>query len=258
MDLVAGRVRILHEGVWQPSQVKIKERKRFQPYVSEEMLQVAAERFAKRKTTNPKLFDGDAYHLDLANSVIQPDKIVLAIGKMKYSLYDIARKEYQEQYGWTTLPSGMGTNVVIVTADGHLVMHRRSSKVDHAAKLSNIGGVYSGGHPFDFIRKEIKEELAVENELTELILLGIYNRLDERENHGLTFYGEVSLSSLEILNKEETLKEREGKIFFLDRNAHAVRRFLKERHGQILSDGFVGLTMAGRYLWGRNWSEIKG
>jgi len=168
---------------------------------------------------------------------------------MKYSLYDIARKELQEQYGWKTLPTGMGTVVAIVTSDAKIIMHHRFDSVDHAAKIGAIGSVYSGGEVFAHIKAEIQQETAIKaKELKQLYLIGIYTRLDERVNHGLAFFAKTVLSSEEILLREKTLKKKEGEIFFLDAQKENVRAYLEKNHPNIISDSFVGLVLAGKYL----------
>lgn len=254
IDLVAERVKILFEGAWREGQVEIVEDDQYLTEITKEMKAVAADRFTDRKKKNPKLFDGDAFHLDLSHSVIQPDRIVLTIGKMKYSLYDIARKEYMDKYGWKTVPTGMATIVTIITSDSKILMHQRSSLVDHIAKISTIGSVYGGEKPFDDIRNEIKEELKIsERELENILLVGIYTRLNERINHGLAFFAQTALSSEEVLRREKTLTEKEGEIFFLDKERENLCAYLTENHRDILSDGFVGLVLAGRYLWGKDW-----
>lgn len=219
------------------------------------MKAVVEARFTARKAKNPKLFDGDAFHLDLSRSSIRPNHIVLAIGRMKYSLYDIARQEYVEKYGWKTIPTGMGINAVIVTSDLKIVMQDRFPQIDHALKISIIGGVYNGGRPFDYIRNEIQEELSVnKEEIWGMLLIGASNRLDERINHELTFFVKTSLSSDQILKRENSVKEKEGKTFFIDQNPISLKEYLKKNHCLILSSGFSALVLAGRYLWGADWS----
>lgn len=250
MDLVAVRVIIEHEGCWEESNIKIVESEEFTPLITEEMRIVAAERFAARKAKNPKLYDGPAYHLDLKYSLIVPWFIALAVSRMTYSIYDIARKELQEKYGWQTIPTGMGTIAAIITSDLKIIMHRRSPSVDLAAKIGTIGGVYIGGEPFADIQREILEELAIEKrELTTLLLLGIYTRLDERLNHGLSFFAKTALSSEEVLRREKTLTEKEGEIFFLEAKEETVKVYLEKNHPDITSDSFASLVLAGRHLW---------
>ena len=258
MDLVSERVGILYEGIWKENQVKILEDAKYLPKITGEMLEVAKERFAARKAKNPKIFDGNAFHLDLSQSIIQKNRLILAVGRMRYSIYDIARKEYADKYDWKELPSGMGTNVVVLTSDFKLVMHNRSSSVEHTAKISTIGGIYGGEHPFENIREELQEELKLEKkEIKRLLLLGIYTRLDERVNHGLSFFAKTTLSTKEILKREQSLAEKEGEIFFLEKDPKVLRDYLMIHRQQILSDGFVGLVLAGRHLWGEDWSEIE-
>lgn len=259
MDLVSKRIGILYEGVWRENQVKIMEDTRYLPQITEQMLEVAKERFAARKTKNPKVFDGNAFHLDLAHSTIQPNRMILAIGRIKYSIYDIARKEYTKKYGWKELPTGMATNAVVLTSDSKIIMHKRFPQVDHTAKINTIGGIYGGEPPFEDVRKELHEELKLKRgEIKKLLLLGIYTRLDERVNHGLAFLTEISLTAKEVLEKEKILLEnrKEGEIFFFEKNSKTLHDSLRMNHQKILSDGFAGLVMVGHYLWGKNWSKI--
>lgn len=257
MDLVAKRVKILHQGRWERDQVEIEENTDFSPKVSEETERIAIARFEERKAKNPKLFDGDAYHLDLTRSIFLPNHIFLAVGPMKYSLYDVAREEYAKKYGWTVLPTGMGNNAVIVTSDSKIVMHDRFPEIDHALKINVIGGVYNGGHPFDFIENEIAEEVGLDrNEIEKNLLIGFSNRLDERVNHEPTFLVELSVAAAEILKREVSLKKKEGRIFFLEKNEDSLREYLETNHQKMLSTGFSALIIAGRYFWGDDWSKI--
>lgn len=257
MDLVKERVRIMRQGQWQENQVEIKISKKYVPEITEEMKKVAQDRFNERWKKNPKIYDGDVYHLDLGSSEIQPKHILLAVGPMKYSFYDIARQEYAEKYGWGELPTGIGTVVVIITSDSRIVLHNRSAQVDHKAKIGAIGGIYDGGHPFQYIKREMQEEVDISaEEIENITLMGIYNRLDERVNHGLTFFARTLLSSEEILRKEKKLTEKEGEIFFLEEDGKILRAYLKENHINIISDSFAGLVLVGRYLWDKKWSEI--
>lgn len=254
MNLVAERVKILFASAWRENQVEIAEDDRYLPETTEEMKAAAEARFASRRAKNPKLFDGDAFHLDLLHSIIQPDLVVFTVSKMKYSLYDIARKEYVEKYGWKTIPTGMGMNAVIVTSDSKIIMHDRFPQTDHALKISIIGGVYDGGHPFDYIRKEIQKELGINREeLKKILLIGLSNRLDERINHELTFFIKTSVSSNQILKREGSAEEKEGKIFFVDQDPISFKEYLKRNHHLILSSGFSALVLAGRYFWGTDW-----
>lgn len=259
MDLAAERVKILYEGKWDREQVETKEDTAFKPIISEKMVEIAKKRFNERRAKNPKLFDGDAYHLNLKHSTIKLKRIILAVGSMKYSLYDIARKEFVKEYGWNSLPTGMGVNAIVTTSDSKIAMADRSGfGVDHQAKISvAVGGVYGEGHPFDHIMKELSEELAIERkEVKRLILIGISNRLDERQNHELTFFIVTSLSAAQVIEREKKVGKKEGKIFFLNQSPLELRDYLKENHPRILSTGFAGLVLAGRYLWGKKWSRI--
>lgn len=184
MDLVAERVRILYEGIWSKSQVGIEEDVIYSPIPSEAMTRVALARFTERKAKNPRLFDGDAFHLDLASSTVQPNCIILAIGPMRYSLYDIARKEYMEEYGWETLPTGIGVCAVVLTPDLKIVMHHRFSHVDSLGKIAVIGGILQQNNPFNEITEELQEELGlVEKEIEQIRLIGISNWRYLKDNH---------------------------------------------------------------------------
>ena len=83
-----------------------------------------------------------------------------------------------------------------------------------------------------------------------------HNRLDERQNHELTFIIETRLSMAQIIEKEKKVEKKEGRIFFLNRLSLELCGYLKENHSRILSTGFAALVMAGRYWWGKNWSQI--
>ena len=45
--------------------------------------------------------------------------------------------------------------------------------------------------------------------------------------------------------------------FAMEKDPKVLRDYLMIHRQQILSDGFVGLVLAGRHLWGEDWSEIE-
>lgn len=257
MDLVAHRVKILHQGVWTEDQIDIRQDEKFIPLISKEMRMVAEKRFSERKAENPRLFDGNAFHLDLANSVIQQNRISLAAGRIKYSIYDIARQEYIDKYGWENVPMGMGLCMVVITSDSKIIMHNRYSWVDKLGEIALIGGIIQQTTLFDEARRELKEELTLEKkEINKMCLLGILHRLDERMNNEFTFLVKISLSANQIIEREKTLKEREGEIFFLNCLPREIKRYLKNNYEKIASAHFAALVIAGHHLWGSSWSQI--
>lgn len=261
MDLVAERTKILHTGVWKEKQVKILVKQGQNPMVTEEMEKIARARFAERKARNPKLFDGNILCLDLENSEVRPNSVLLVIdGSIKYSVYDAMRKEYIEKFGWKTHPFGMGMCVTIVSADSKILLHRTSPRVDFPNKISVIGGVYDSGTPFDCIRQEMKEEVGIKkSEIKEIRLLGISTRLEERRNYELNFYAKVFLSSEQIVERAKTAKDRyEGRIFFLDCSPKTLLDLLRENDKKITSTNFADLVLCGRYFWGKDWSRLCG
>lgn len=258
MDLMTDRVRILYEGIWDRDKVEVAIGEEFAPEVTGEMRFFADSRFLERQAKNPELFDGDALHLSLDNSRIKSRHVYLAVGPMKYSVYDICRKEFVDRFGWDAnrLPTGMGVNVVVRTSDHKIVMHDRNPDVDHIAKISIIGGVYSGGPPFAHIKQELHEELGIEErEIEYLRLIGISNRLDERMNHELTFFAGTSLTAYQLLVREkEAVRRKEGKLFFLNFHPLELHNYLRKNYQRMLSTGFSGLVILGHFLWGDQWS----
>lgn len=258
IDLVSERVKILHEGEWKKDQIEVKESSKYGSFITEEMKKVARERFVARKEKNPKLFDGNALHLSLESSIIQPNRIFLAVASVKYSLYDIAREEYVKEYGWRELPTGIGICAAVLTSDSKIVMHHRFSHVDHLGKIAVIGGILQENNPFNETVNELEEELGLlKNEIKRIRLIGISNRLDERINYELSFLVKISLSSSQIIEREKTLKNKEGEIFFINCLAEEVKQYLINNHKQFSSTHFATLVMAGRCLWKHNWSQMN-
>ncbi|MBI2625980.1 MAG: hypothetical protein HYW69_00090 [Candidatus Nealsonbacteria bacterium] len=260
MDLVSERTKILHKGVWKERQVKTIFRKRRDPRVTKEMARAAQDRFSARKAKNPALFDGNVLCLDLENSEIKSNRLVLIVGgSIKYSVFDIIRQENIEKYGWKNFPIGTGGCVAALSSDGKILMHRTYARVDFPNKLSVIGGVYDKGKPFNFIRLELEEEVGIKRgEIEEICLLGISNRIEERINHEFNFYARVSLDSIQILERAKTAKDQEGEIFFLNCSPKTLKKFIIENRQKVPSTHFAGLVLLGRHLWGQNWSKITG
>lgn len=256
MDLMM--VGILYEGKWKENQVEIKIDQAFLPKITEEMQRIAKVHFDERKVKNPCLFDGPVMHLAVEHSTFQPDSLFLALGEMTYSLSQINREKYAEKFGWRNLPIRAGTNVALLTSDSKVIMHRRLGWVENSARIGVIGGFYSQGTPFENLQKEIYEELAVsKEEIENIMLIAVSYRFAESIGCGLDFTAETLLSSNQILEREKTIQEPEGKIFFLDWEPRAIREYLKQNYREILPSSFITLVAAGRYYWGPDWSDLR-
>lgn len=258
MDLVAGRAKMISEGTWREKRVVVALREEFAPHVTEEMRDFATSRFLERQAKNPKLFDGDARHLSLRHSRINKDLLWLAVGSMKYSVYDACRMEFVERFGWDVedLPTGIGSCAVVVTSDSKIVMHRRSEHVDLSAQVALIGGIYDGGTPFEHIRKEFWEELLVaEEDIASLLLLGISNRLEERINHEFNFFARLLCSAEQLLRWQENVADKEGIVFFVDCDPAAAYCYIEENYEKMTAGNITALILAGRHLWGKEWSQ---
>lgn len=177
MDLVADRVRILHEGQWCEDMVFVGAHSRFMPKVPGEMLEFAEDLF-------------------------------------------LSQKNFEE-------------------------------------KIGVIGGLYSHGTPFENMRKEMREELGISAwEMGRLILLGIAEFFDETMGHVLSFLAVISLTSEELLRRQEYVEDKEGDLFFLDADSKRLREYLKENHRNINSPSFAIMVLGGRHLWGEEWPNL--
>tara|TARA_Y100000310_G_scaffold207383_1_gene207881 strand:- start:2554 stop:3342 length:789 start_codon:yes stop_codon:yes gene_type:complete len=259
IDLVRDKVKIVYEGSWEENQVTLNESLAFIPDITQEMIDVANDRFLKRKENNPDLFDGQTMHLDLDCSFLRPDCIVLSVGKISYSIFDIARIEYKKRFGWENLPSGMGINAVVVSSDKKIAMVNRFPHLDHPERISVApGGVYKGLPPFQGIREELQEELGIKkDELKKNVLIGISNRLSSRVNHELSFLMETFLSSVEMKERAKKAKESDGELFFLNKEEKELHDYLRENYEMLIPTGFSALVMAGRHWWSSQWSRIR-
>lgn len=267
MDLVAEKVKILATGPWTEDMVKISVRPSCAPYISPEMKESARKKFAVRKMSEqqPNLYDGDVMHLCAEHSCITNREAYFAMGQIKYSEYCIATPEVANAFGCTLwdLPVGMGVNAVIVTADEKIVMMESSQLVDFPGMIDVPGGSYSSGTPFEMVRKEICEEVGIRpEELIDTQFLGISIRLDERIGHVLSFCANTALTSVEVAERSKNAPDRwEGSVFFLKCEPEVVRRYVNEKaHDsarKISASCFAALVLAGRHLWGKEWSKIK-
>lgn len=259
MDLVTGRTRILVEGSWLENQTELI-RDNTPIEITEEMQAVAQARFESRKAKNPALFDGDVLSLDMEKSKFQPGAAVFVVkGPMKYSVYDVMRRENIEKMNWRNFPIGTGLSVVAVSADQKMIMQATSAYVDFPDKLALVGGIYDGGTPFECMRKELEEEMGIpKDEIKEMRLIGVSNRLEERINHEFQFLTQVSMTSEQIKKTAETAKDKEGRLFFLDVSPQTIREFLMNNRPKITANNFGCLILSGRHLWGKEWSEIPG
>lgn len=245
------------EGVWLEDQMSSEVKDEYRPILTPEQLEVAEERFNSRKKRNPFIYDGSAMHLFVY--FIKRGHLFLQMGRFKYSQYDIARQEYKEKFGWEKLPTGIGINTIILTCDKKIPCHKRFAHVDHRAKIGTIGAVYDGkDDPFPAMLREIREELGIEKEeIKKIILLGISKRIEERQNHELSFLVRTSLSKEEIIEREKGLEEKEGELFFLKQDPREVKKWLMNKHEEITSSSLATFVLAGRHLWGEEWSKIE-
>jgi len=259
MDLVVDRVKILASGVWDEDRVLVNFEERFAPSITEEVRVAALARLLTRKESNPALFNGEARHLHKVQEKIDGSVLNLALGPLTYAVYDVCRREFIEEFGWEVddLPMGIGMSVAVITSDFKIVMHKRSQAVDFPGITALPGGILDENNPFNHVRKEMWEELSiVHDEIENLFLLGISYRFEQRINNELNFLSEVSISSGEIMRRQPDAQEREGEVFFLDRDPETVHAFIREKHEEMLPGQVFCLIQAGSYLWGPEWSKI--
>ncbi len=270
IDLVQGRVSILYEGPWTEDMVRISVNKTHSPYISRELKQIAAERYNLRQKERAirglrALSDNDVMHLCREHSCITKKEAYLAMGPIKYSQYCIATPEVANMLECTVLdlPIGMAVNVVIVTPDKKVVMMKASGHVDFPERIDVPGGVYSGDTPFMAIYKEISEEVGLHREeLLNIRLLGMSTRFEDRTILVLTFFADTLLNSEEVLERAKHAPDSwEGQILFLVCESDALRHYLlengKDSKRKMVSSCFSALVLAGRHMWGQEWSKIK-
>ncbi len=256
MDLVDSRVKILTMGVWDEDSVAVTFKEGFTPSITEEMRIAALARFLTRKEANPNLFDGKARHLCWERSKMDGNMLRLALGPTTYTLYDICREEFAEAFGWEikNLPVGIGSSVVVITSDSKIVMNTRSQAVDSPGIIALPAGILDENNPFNHARRELWEELAIEcDEVVNLSLLGISQRLERRKGNELNFLAKISISSDEIMRRHPDVQENEGEVFFLDCDPGAVYNFIREKHEEMVQVQVFCLIQAGCYLWDTKW-----
>lgn len=270
MDLVGDRIKILAEGPWSEDDVNYDVRASCAPYISPALKELAAQRYAARQEElirrgYPVLEDHDVMHLCSEHSCITKSGVYLVMGTIKYSQYCVAKPEVAREFGlrMEDLPVGMGVNVVIRTADNQFVTIQSSDMVDFPEKINVVGGCYNGGHPFDMIRQEIHEEVGIDpQELTNLVLLGLSFRMEDRFGHQLHFFADTSLPAPEVLKRSKTAPDSwEGQIILEDCDAGLIHEDLRyygeSGDTKLVASCYTVLVMAGRYMWGREWSRVN-
>jgi hypothetical protein len=160
------------------------------------------------------------------------------------------------------LANPLGVSANIVLAEGFLLLGRRSQRVAyHAGRIHPIGGCVepapegASPEPFDSIRQELHEELAIPAEhIRSLRCLGLI-----RDKHivqpELIFDAAVSCSFEQIqqnLPRAEHADEHVDLLIVRDHPASVVT-FIESHYSELTPVALSGLLLHGLHCWGSGW-----
>ncbi|NOS99213.1 MAG: hypothetical protein HOP29_01135 [Phycisphaerales bacterium] len=195
-------------------------------------------------------------------------------GRMHLSLEDTTYREFVgtnlynaatvSQFSGGMLADALGTSAVAITADGRIVMGRRSERVSfHQGHLHTFGGlleerdrlsdgrydVYAG------IRREIREELGIgAGAISDLVCVGLVRDASIQQPE-LLFDASLAVTSVELKRRFEAAGDEEHvRLEACDDLPDAVVPFI-QRSGPMTPVAMAALLLHGKCNWGADWYE---
>jgi 8-oxo-dGTP pyrophosphatase MutT (NUDIX family) len=171
-----------------------------------------------------------------------------------------ASAEFTSAFSGLPRANPLAASVALVTADGKIIIEKRS-RVDSRRRAYHVIAGYmererdgSEPHPFDTLKREVREELGVELDEAYLLATGLVRALYGSE---VCFRCRLALAFDEVLRIQAGLgsdSEIET-LEALDDSSDAVAAFLRAHPADLAPPGRACLLLYGRDAYGEEWYE---
>jgi 8-oxo-dGTP pyrophosphatase MutT (NUDIX family) len=171
-----------------------------------------------------------------------------------------ASKEFRSAFPHLPQANPLAASVALVTGDGKIIIEKRTRTDSRRRTYHVIAGYMEldrdgrQPHPFDALKREVREELGVDLDGAHLCATGLIRALYGSE---LCFRCRVSISFDDLLRIQAGLGEDSEieKLQALDDSPEAVASFLTAHLEDLAPPGRACLLLSGREAYGEEWYE---
>jgi hypothetical protein len=205
-------------------------------------------------------YNGNVFHLDAFNKT--SDRLFLTISDMEFrSCIGTGTADFAVAFPQEPQANPLSVSIVLVTMDGKIVLEKRSRIDVRRRRYHVIAGFMEHGHdvldsklhPFDTIKREVLEELALTLEAP-LYATGLIRAATGSE---ICFYSRLPISYktlLEIKERGKTDSEIET-LETIDDSPSAIAAFLADHTADFVPLGRACLLLYGHIAYGKQWYE---
>lgn len=187
----------------------------------------------------------------LIDWAVEAGELTVRLGPTTYRDFvstNVANPWIAERYGLTHLSDGCGVSALIRTADGQLVLQRRSEAVfEFPGLIAACGGALEPLTPSDpstalpvQARREVREELGIPDEsLGAITLLGI-GRTTDRHKPELVYLADTTKTWPDLRDRHH---EEHASLVALEDTAEDVAATLRDAWDRYAPPGLMALTL---------------
>lgn len=196
-----------------------------------------------------RLFDGAVCRLE--SWTMDSDHLHLALSRGSYRVTlgtHFENPQFDDRFGRDVMGNNLGVSTALLTADGYLLMGRRSENVAYyPSRLHPIAGSIDAQprvNVFDQMRRELHEELSITPaEIEAMLCLGLAE--DRLLRHPeLHFSSSVTLTRAEVEARMD--REEHDQLEAIPATPQEVGRAIEERRA------FTPMAIASLLLWGKS------
>lgn len=186
--------------------------------------------------------------------------LALRLGLTDYEEYigtNGSHREWRTLYGVAAMSDALAVSAVTQTADGLLVIERRSDKV---AERPGFFHVKPSGHPqppeglTQGVLTELEEELGVSpSEVTGLVCTGLVRDAASYKPE-LTYALRIRATSGEVLRRTKADAWESSELLFISPSRDALADWLARNRDATVPAGHGALLLYGRETFGPEWS----
>ncbi len=211
------------------------------------------------------LFDGPMCRLEWIRAGGAPGPLELGLSRSSYRVFlgtNLANRAIEERFGRSVMANPVGMSVALETADGHLVMGRRSARVAYyPSRVHPIAGALEpadvmpeglersdGAGIFSGIGRELDEELALTPaETTSMALIGVAQDRSIAQPE-LIFAARTRVGLGELASRVAGRGPEHTGLWHTPASTAAVEAALADRDAAAL---FTPVAVGTLLLWGR-------
>lgn len=218
---------------------------------------------AKAQACGRKLFNGRLCRLVAYQADGQ--RLTLTLGPVNYKEFlgtNLTHAFVRYLHGNEVLANPLGVSAAVVTADGFILMGKRSERVVyHAGRIHPVGGMVEPADadappdPFATILAELGEETGVAaDQAGPTVLLGMV-----RDKHivqpELVFEIHVTLSAAQVRQAAASAidAEEHAELIAIRNHPSAVVSYMEQNYNALTPVGMATLLLHGQSAWGSGW-----